>query len=430
MLIKVYRDGPSRQRLRKGFVVTGKRAADVIGEVAQRFQVRGLNQAFPQIQIGVDSKFPKCIWLDTGAVWLHTSKARSEIFDQLARAAKELRDRIEALGGGFCSNAVFPVGDFQSRDATCGDDHFVETIDDIEREVFCNLTRRYTPLLIALSGRAAASAANIERLSSCRLSTSTRHFAARYFGSVSARHMDRVKRELRREEGVSRTDLLDVNPEATLADSVMGVHVRCIDAQLLLSSSRAHSILCEALLIRSRSLVRQGRRVGNTRQRVINRNRSRAIIDGLTARMEEDVQTGVRGANQGRNHNLEALTSATDAVIDMLVGLQDELRVLEVSYDEIACLILGISLRRMGLAGIRNENDFLRAIRPIAAKRNIELAKVSEQVTREEKINGCGPVAHINETLYPKAADEVRRWWDLMLRIGYANGRTSRNDAA
>ena len=50
------------------------------------------------------------------------------------------------------------------HDFLCGDGHFLETLDDTEKEVFSNLMREQTPLLIALTGRAGVEPEGVEPL--------------------------------------------------------------------------------------------------------------------------------------------------------------------------------------------------------------------------------------------------------------------------
>jgi hypothetical protein len=99
MLVKVYRHGPTRQRLLKGYIAASKSSG--IGENILHDWPRDA-----RISLHLDPKQPACIWLDTGAVWLHTASARAEVFEDLANAATDLAARVGARGGRLLPNAV------------------------------------------------------------------------------------------------------------------------------------------------------------------------------------------------------------------------------------------------------------------------------------------------------------------------------------
>ena len=69
MLVQVYRYGPSRQRIVKGYVIDG--ASKPVSS-----QLRAL-KCHQSIQLRFDVRAPNAVWLDTGMVWLHTAAARA-----------------------------------------------------------------------------------------------------------------------------------------------------------------------------------------------------------------------------------------------------------------------------------------------------------------------------------------------------------------
>src|SRR6185437_6911668 len=288
MLTKLYRHGATRQQVRKAYVVSGDGAPAVISRLSAQWPPNKTYKDIGQISLAFDKRNASDVILDTGLTWLHNRDDRDHVFGAMAEAVCRLVADVTAAGcqllpNGYRNSASGAPLSLQ----TCGDDHIFETPTDAEREVFSNALRNYTPALIALSGRAAYARDSMDRLCSTRLNHSSRHYAARYFASVTPRHIDRVLGELRRDEGISRVDLLDVNPIG-ISNTAKSVHVRCIDGQIFVSTTRAHAILCQALFIQGRRLARAGRRVAAARQSLIEKNRARAIVDGLLARFELD----------------------------------------------------------------------------------------------------------------------------------------------
>ncbi len=431
MLVKVYRTGPTRQRLQKGYVVVGEKASEIVRHVAQVWSSRAQALGVQSISATVDPQQPRAVWLDTGAVWLHTPAARSAVFSQLARAVCALSKVVADCGGHLLPNGVRPVATQRWEDVSCGDNHMLETVDDVEREVCCNLFRAHSPELIALCGRAGVSPLGLERLASRRLSISSRHYGARYLASVSSKHLGRVARELKREEGISRIDLLDVNPLGRFLGDVIGAHIRCLDGQILLATSKAHAIICQALLLRARRLVRNGRRVGAAPQPLIEHNRARAITHGLLARFEVD-KPNVSTHRTRETKNL--FVPALDATFSLAFDLRKELQVLEVEFNEIAPIVLGLGLRQMGLPALRNENDLLRSVFSRRGFTWSDLQKTFEAWRASEASDKSDPLSEHNQAQFSEAAAYVRSWWEVVLQEDYCETgiptpRSDRKDA-
>jgi hypothetical protein len=244
VLTHVYRYGPSRQRILKGFVVSGEQPLAIASRVVKQWP------AASTFNLVTDSRFPNSIWIDTGFVWLHTTQARSTLFRGLAEASRTLAESVSKAGGKLLPNAVRTSASEPWTKYLCSDRHFIETIDDSEKEVYCNFLRQQLPVLIALTARAGVSAQGVEPVASRHLADSSHHLAARYLASVSPQHLARVVQCLRRDQGVGRIELLDVCPVAN--DDESGVEIRFTDGQMLLTSVRAQALLYQALLINAR----------------------------------------------------------------------------------------------------------------------------------------------------------------------------------
>jgi len=405
-LVKVYRNGPTRQRITKGYLIHSDQP-NVAQEIA-----RSWSQTSPTgLKLSWSPRRPNQILAGTELQWLHNRQARQQVASLFAETVATLEREVQRKGGELLPNAFRASQSSSWTSAVTGDEHFIATNSDVEREVSCNLFRLYSPALIALSGRSGFTSTGKEGIASRRLSISTEHFGARYFASVSPRHLGRVTHELRRQSGISRIDMLDVAPESDDSPEGQGLKVRCIDGQILISSSIAHALLCQAIALRARRIVRDGRRVGAAPQPFIDDNRARATAFGLNARFEVERQTRP-GQRQGRE--TPVFRSAGDAVLDMIAELIPELQTLEADYDEIAPLVLGLSLRGMGLAGIRNENDLLAVTLPNGAT----WPKVAERLRgwrEEERSSATNSLRTANEQRYGAAAKHVHDWWRTLL---------------
>jgi hypothetical protein len=401
VLTQLYRFGPSRQQVLKGFVVVAPQPNQVIERALATLPGA-------RADIRIDSRETHCVWVDTGMTWLHTVRARRECFSQLARRVQELATHVQQAGGQLLPSATRLTPTEGWKQLVCGDQHVLETIDDNEKEVFCNLIREYLPLLIALTGRTGAGPEGIEPHASRRLSDSGQHLAARYFASVSPRHLSRVLQCLRRDEGVGRLELLDLWPIPSSGDGVGSVELRFTDAQILSSSTLSHALLYQALLIRARRLTRNGRRVGNVPQSLIGRNRARAIADGLQARFEEEERRG--GKEKSKSHSF----AAREKLLEMTEDLLPEFQALEADFAEIAPLVVGAGLRLMGYAGLQNENDLLHYLHR-QGKTGTELPALMGRMATAGSLSDEDPITSLNRQLFEVPYHRLRRWWILML---------------
>ncbi|MBC8029041.1 MAG: hypothetical protein H7Z16_02935 [Pyrinomonadaceae bacterium] len=421
MLTHVYRYGPSRQRILKGFVVAGQEAERIVSRVVKEWPA-SLSGA---LNLSADARFPTNVWLDTGLVWLHTPQARARHFSQLAESARGLAQSVTKAGGKLLPNAIRLSTSEAWESYLCSDRHLLETFDDSEKEVYCNLLRVHLPVLIALTGRAGVSPQGVEPVASRHLANSSHHLAARYLASVSPQYLQRVVQCLRRDQGVGILELLDVYPLADNGEN--GVEIRFTDGQILLSSVRAQALLYQALLIKARRLTRSGRRIGNVRQSLVERNRGRAITDGLQARLEVEVRKldegrGPRTSTQTRQgttrgeRNPKEFLSAREAALSLLEELASEFHVLEVEFAEIAPLVIGAGLRAIGLAGLQNESDLMREwLRQSHAQSYDLLSRLPDMVYQFSPGQDDALTA-LNKLRFGQSTERLQRWWELMLK--------------
>jgi hypothetical protein len=410
MLVQLYRIGPTRQRIQKGFIVSGPVSENDLKRVLG-------NILLPFGKLRLDENRERVLWIDTGMVWLHTAQAREECFRQLYESTQALSIALNPIGGTLIPNAVRTSRELTWDEFLCGDRHFLELEDAVEKEVMSNFLRLHVPTLIAYSGRAGLEQSGVERVGSRRLLISQDHYAARYLVSLSPKHLERVKQSLRRDDGVSQLNYLDINPLGDTTVSESSIELRFIDSQALLSSVRAQAILIQAMFIKARRLVRDGRRVGDPDQKYLERNRARAISKAMHARFEKEPdRRGYQRSRKDGRYKEKNFISVDAIWLDLLESLQREFQILEVEYSEIAPLVLGTSLHQMGFAGLRNENDFFQAMSktPEWQKKNW-LSQITQHLMEPQGYQ-LSPLQSMNETRYPIPSQLIRRWWTLALR--------------
>ena len=326
MLIQVYKCGASRQRITKGFNIN---STDV---ETSKILVEKIVREFhdPNIKIIYDiKKSPNTIWFDTGMIWFHNVKARETHLSHLNRAIDRVSQMVRANRGVLFPNAVRLNNKEDWQNYVCGDIHFLETLSDFEKEVFCNLCREYEPLLIALSGRAGVDADGIENIGSRRLLDSQTHFATRYLASLHPIHLEKVKKVLSRDDGVTKLEVLGINPLGDITDkNIDSVEIRFIDGQALLSSVRAQAILYQAILLRARRWVKEGKRKENPLpQWLIEKNRAKTIANGLNTSLELNKKNKHRGRFRD---DKRSFAPANKILIKMLESFVREFQILEV----------------------------------------------------------------------------------------------------
>ncbi|MER6031082.1 hypothetical protein [Streptomyces sp. NPDC001851] len=273
------RVGAARQALAKGLAVQGA-DRDMVMTAVER---RGLPELGGERLLLLPHQRHRAVMrLVTPPAWWGTRAARAEGFDVLAQAIAAVADAARQAGGALTVPGVSLDGTAVPPD---GDLHRLETTDPVERELLYQLLRRHSPTLIALAGRGSFSpGGRRDRIGSRWLADSGEHLTAREIGPVTERHLERVYAELRRRDGISHLDRMDLAP----AEDGRTVLVRCLDAQATLAEVRAHMLLLDALALRARGQARKGQRQRPVRQDLLDDNRARAVAEGLRAVFIED----------------------------------------------------------------------------------------------------------------------------------------------
>jgi hypothetical protein len=357
-LTRLYRLGPSPQRIGKGYVIAGP--ADVV--TALRRDLNGRAPAH-DVVVEVDENSLRSLTLRTGWWWLHDRDSRDTARTTLSHAIARVASAASRQGCLLLPGAVRPSGQATWQDWTTGDHHTIGLLDDVEREVASNLFRSHVPEIIALTGHPGIDQTP-EPLGSRRLAESGRHLAARYLASASPRHLSLVASELRRTTGIRALRTMDVHPLDPPAPGgeTGSLGVRCVDGQAFAGTTIAHAILLQALTMAARRRVRDGRRQGHTDQQLLERRRASAILKGIDARVPTE-STESRGGGRGKNKDKHERRDSGQVSLDVLAlelldGLIPELGTLEVSFTEFAPVIAWTAALSES-AIPRNEAEFL-----------------------------------------------------------------------
>ncbi|WP_031520338.1 hypothetical protein [Streptomyces sp. NRRL F-5123] len=378
MLVGLYRDGALRQRIRKGYVIAGEDPAEVLRPLLGR-ALTPERQA-PVVRGEAQPAEAGRVWLDSGTVSLSTPAARARIARSLADATAALAVAVRRRGGVLLPSGYAPGGPPTSAWLT-SDEHDVEVYSDVQRELCTNLFRQHSAALIALTGRSAYGPHTAGGQGSRRLAETTDQLTTRYLHSAAPAHLERVTASLSRDEGVTRLDLMDVDPLGGSDGAFPAVTLRMIDAQILVADTMAHALLVQALAIRARRFEREGRRVPALLQQIVDRNRSRAVAHGLAASF--DVESGAAnrqgrgGAGPGRGGPRTAadrpktrpqarVHKAHRVCLDLLKDLTPEFQAMDVGFAEVAPLLAGLALQDSHPLAARNENDLVASWRRAA----------------------------------------------------------------
>jgi hypothetical protein len=362
MLVSAYRNGPLRNGLSKGYVVAADHPARVTQTLLRDMTLAATLRRYG-MRIRIDDQRPAALWIDTGPVWLASRESRARLLKALADAVSSLADAVKR-GGGDLVPAAARVAGTDRWSWLCEDQHSVEVVNERQREVCSNLFRRWVPELIALTGRAAFGGDLAGSRGSRRLADATDQVPARYIASASDMHLERVRQALRRDEGVSRLDVMDVNPLGDEGTSIPNVAVRCIDAQVFPAMAVTHAVLLQALAMKARKLEKEGKRFPAVPQPMLDRNRSRAVASGLSARLEVELDQGARNrVDRGQGQAQLGTRSAAESVMALTRELLPELRAMEVSAAELMPVVAGISLHTYYPDAVRTENDLFVTLR-------------------------------------------------------------------
>jgi len=363
LLMSLYRSGPLRQRLCKGYAVVSPQGA--VHAAAATAAVLAAPPRLPNvptggaIQLRGNGNAPTVLWIDSGRVWLHNSAARAAVTAAIADATAAVAADLHRRGA-----LLVPSGrdNPEGPSEFCADLHSVEAAGAVERELVCNLLREHSPSIIAFTGRPLYGARGSARGGSARLSSATDQVGTRYIASFSPQHLDRVRASLRREERLARLEAMDVNPFGDVhagADGDGDVTVRLIDAQISVASAMTHALLLQALAMQARDLERSGRRIGNMKQALLERNRSRAVAHGLAAEFDVETRPARTGGDQRRP--VRSTVTADQAVRRLLHSLLPYFRQLDATNAELESAFIGLELSKDtgDSVYIRNEADLM-----------------------------------------------------------------------
>ncbi|MDY7083805.1 MAG: hypothetical protein SYR96_01740 [Actinomycetota bacterium] len=339
MLVGVTRIGALRQSVSKGFVVVDGRLP-ATGRRGTRFTPGGERVAGR----------PELWYAECEPQWLGSADARA---DWARAVAADIGEALAAARARVLPPSVAAELDGRRVVTPPGDDrHVLEVASTVEQEVLCNLLREHVPLLIALTGRADPESYGTG--GSHRLSTSRQHVATRYLASASTTHLARVESELRSADGVAHLERMDVHP-ATLPDGAPAVSLRCIDAAAGIATTTAWALLVAAFGLRARRLVRDGRRLRNLRQDILEENRARAVARGLRARLTVEEPAG-----RGERPKLFE-RSARELLRTLIVEtLSVELDNLGATPQELFPIAAALDLPQLGLSACASDDTLLR----------------------------------------------------------------------
>jgi hypothetical protein len=407
MLVSVYRNGPLRHGLSKGYVMLAGEPARVAEEVARDSSLMSVLGRH-RLEIRRDARRPAALWLDTGPVWLADQEARARLRHALADAVAAVADAVARYGGALLPCAARAAA--LDKWSWLGEDrHSVEVTSERQREVCSNLFRRWVPELIALSGRAAFGGRSADPQGSRRLADATDQVPARFIASASPMHLERVREALRRDEGVSRLDVMDINPLGDVSVGLPSVEVRCVDAQAFPVTAVSHAILLQALAMQARRREKEGGRFPATPQAMLDRNRSLAIASGLAARLQ--VEGARRAAREEAGPRTE---TAAGLVHSMIRGLVPELRAMEVTAAELMPVVGGLSLRDYFPDAVRTENDlFASWIRADSAALD---PPVLHALLSDRGVLVEDQITRANDQMTPGGTAVVEAFWNDLLR--------------
>jgi hypothetical protein len=342
-LTRLYRLGPSPQRIHKGYVIAG--SADAVAVLRKDLNGRA---AARDVVVATPEDSPRSVTLVTGWWWLHDRDSRDTARAVLTEAVVAVASAARRRGCLLLPGAVRPNGESMWQDWTAGDHHSVGLLDDVEREVATNVFRSHIPEIIALTGHPGIGPTP-EPLGSRRLAESGQHLATRYLASASARHLSLVESELRRTTGIRDLRTMDVHPldPPSPGGDTRSLAVRCVDGQAFAGTTIAHAILLQALTMAARRMVRDGRREGNKDQRLLERRRALAVLKGIDARVPTEAVGGDDGKSGRRGHHDDPRDERRDSgqvsldvlALELLDALVPELGTLEASFTELAPVI-------------------------------------------------------------------------------------------
>jgi hypothetical protein len=278
------------------------------------------------------------------------------------------------------------------RGRLASDRHSIEVFDEVEQAYACNLLGTHAPTLQAFSGRAAVTPQGVEGIHS-RLGAESLCFAPVEWASTAPDHLRRMQRFLKEADGVPRLERLEIFPAAD--EHTRTVNSALADGAMFVATTMSVAIVHQAMVMRARRLAREGADISLGWRALAERNRARVVTDGPRAVFEPNR------------------VLARDRLLGLLTDLRLELQALNVTFDELAPLVLGPMLRRIGRGGLCTENDYTvqLATRCRAERLDFagELRKAAFDVTPGSSLTRA------NRQAFPKESASIAEWWDEQL---------------
>lgn len=413
-LVKIYRYGPTRQRVKKGFVVTHPQRA-VAGKIAQSLAAE-LAPGKYGVSIDWDRRHPTSLWLNAGLRTLHKPSERARLTKDLSDSLAFSIRSIERAGGRLLPNAIFPTsGQCRWQAFLCNDIHELEMVDAVEAEMASNLLRLLSPLFIAMSGRAGLNGAAVDWCGSRRLLVNGRGFATRWIASAAPEHLERVETQMRQQSTADRWDQLDIYPRLRDGSNGADVVVQCLDGQSRIQTTVAHALLLQAVAMRARQYSRFDQRVFPTEQKRLEWDRSAVIANGFRTNIFHDLPPGLfRFSKRGQRTKTPRVRPET-SLLGLLYELCYEWQVLEAEVTELSPLVLGLEVRQLGRKAIINENDLLRTL----VRRKESLTTDSALVTFCDSLlddQGRDLMTKLNHEKHGAACRVIEAKWRDLLR--------------
>jgi hypothetical protein len=415
-------NGPSRHRLRKGLLITSPRKGRQANHEEQEFVVRRSNaelgvEGLPVYAVEPDANHPALISIVTPFTSIHTRYHRNIFFRQLAHAMTVIHSVCQSLGLSVVGAGIDPfvAPSAGQPPALCADIHEIEILDDLEVNRIYNLFRQYLPELIAVSTNSAIHGSQLQRDLSTRMRQNPASFTPPSLTLFSSKQLERLKRSIRKDYGLSDLAQLDVNP---ISPNTMVL--RFVDAQVSLRFIRAQLLLFQAIAIHGRTLARQGSQMPTLHSRVIGENKALAIEGGPGAIFKPDKKREVKRTSPWYQDRKVAERAST-ALLEMLRHrtVDDKnttlaaMRNLKAEYDELSPWLLGAELRRKGEACLVSYGEYqLRLF--YVSKNNWREQLLADQI-RLLTDPSADALCDYNEAKFPEINQTMTREWNEIL---------------
>lgn len=378
MLKKIYRIGASNQAIEKTFLVSqlSRDKLETFAKETDGFSI--------STEPGTGTA---TISVASGLRWLGDFDSRQRLFDKFAAVQSDLAALVKKSGGILHPTSI-SLGTASASTQGQADAYRFLCADETEQAIFCQVLREAVPMFIVAFGRAAISDAGLEGPHSSRI-LSGLVSAARNWPNTSREHLNRMEKFYRVELGLTSLAHLEIRPGIDERGAPF-VETTALDGQVWLSTTRAASIILQALFLRARRLARDGKASSWTKQETFERNRSRAAAEGPYSLLDPSGKAGNR------------------LWLELLLNLRQEFRVLETRYEEIECVILGAFLNLLGHPAPQSENDILRMRLAAAQKTGRPVSQVLSELLSDARAT---PLQDDNRLRHGEVANDLQQWW-------------------